>query len=319
MSRRRDCIIKNFKSLSATYFSLYDANPFDGPDYAMFADYLKIISHYVAPKKALTMLAGLLAEVQTPHIKNYLIRHFIQRYAVNMQEAREEHPECYASFNDFFIRSLKPGARPMARADLVSPVDGCVSEIGDISKGQLLQAKNRYYTVKDLLASDDALSALFENGRFATLYLSPKDYHRVHMPLQGTLSQTIHVPGKLFSVQPLTTRLIPQLFSRNERLVVLFNTKIGMMAMVMVGATIVGSIGTSWHGDVLRNGERQCIDYTQGQLRPIVLQQGAEMGYFKLGSTVVLLFAEGRRMQWNASLQAGSRVRLAEAMGQFTS
>lgn len=283
----------------------------------MFSDYLKMIPHYLLPKKALTGFAGVMAEVQTPRIKNYLIRDFIHKYDVNMNEALEENPENYKCFNDFFIRQLKPGCRPLAKTDLISPVDGCVSEIGDISKGMLLQAKNHYYSVEELLACDKKQSKQFENGRFATIYLSPKDYHRVHMPMQGTLTQMIHVPGRLFSVQPLTTRTVPQLFARNERLVVFFNTKVGLMAMVMVGATIVGAIGTSWHGDILRTGELQQIDYTQRQAKPMLLQQGAEMGYFKLGSTVILLFAEGKRMAWDSELKSGSLLRFGEAIGQF--
>ncbi len=283
----------------------------------MFSDYLKIIPHYLLPKKALTAFAGVLAEVETPRIKNYLIRDFIHKYDVDMSEAREENPENYRCFNDFFIREIKPSCRPMAKADLISPVDGRVSEIGEIRSGMVLQAKKRDYSVEDLLACDKKLSAQFDNGHFATLYLSPKDYHRVHMPLRGTLTQMILVPGKLFSVQPLTTRVVPQLFARNERLAVFFNTPMGVMAMVMVGATIVGSIGTSWSGDVLRSGEVQHIDYSQNLVQPIVLQQGAEMGYFKLGSTVILLFSKGVRMQWESTLRAGEVVRLGQAIGQF--
>ena len=283
----------------------------------MLSDYLKIIPHYLFPKQALTALAGLCAEVQTPFIKNYLIRHFIHKYAVNMSEANEENPEHFVSFNDFFIRQLKPSCRPLAQAGLISPVDGCVSEIGAIHSGMLLQAKNRYYSVADLLACEPELSSQFENGCFTTLYLSPKDYHRVHMPMQGILSEMIHVPGKLFSVQPLTTRMIPQLFSRNERLVVFFNTKVGLMAMVMVGATLVGAIGTSWHGDLLRSRDIQRIDYMQHQVKPMLLQQGSEMGYFKLGSTVILLFAEGKRIHWDPKLKVGSCVRFGEAIGEF--
>lgn len=280
-------------------------------------DYLKALPHYMLPKQALTVLSGLLAEVQAPRIKNYIIRHFIQKYAVNMNEALNESPESYACFNDFFIRHLKPGCRPIADADIVSPADGQISEMGDIHEGHLLQAKNRYYTVADLLACDESLSSQFNHGRFATVYLSPKDYHRVHMPIEGTLSHMIHVPGKLFSVQPLTARVIPHLFSRNERLVVFFNTKVGLMAMVMVGATIVGSIGTSWQGDILRNGEKQYIDYRQHPEKPIQLQQGAEMGYFKLGSTVIVLFAEGARTQWDQRITSGSPVRLGQEMGRI--
>lgn len=284
----------------------------------MITDYLKALPQYLLPKQALTILAGLLADVKTPHIKNTIIRYFIAKYGVNMHEAQYEHPEDYACFNDFFIRHLKPGARTIANASIISPVDGCVSEIGHINAGSLLQAKNKYYTVDDLLACDPALSAQFHQGKFATLYLSPKDYHRVHMPIQGTLSHMIHVPGQLFSVQPKTAKTIPQLFARNERLVVFFNTDIGLMAMVMVGATIVGAIGTSWQGDVIRGKQQQCIDYRQLESSPIQLAKGDEMGYFKLGSTVILLFAEGHRMQWEAAFTAGTPIRFGQALGTST-
>jgi phosphatidylserine decarboxylase len=283
----------------------------------MLTDYLKVLPHYLLPKKALTLLAGVLADIESPAVKNYLIRSFIHKYGIDMSEAREENFENYACFNDFFIRQLKPECRQMSSAGIISPVDGSISEIGDIHSGMLLQAKNRYYSVEDLLACDPSISAKFDKGRFVTLYLSPKDYHRVHMPIQATLNQMIHIPGKLFSVQPMTTRMIPRLFAQNERLVVLFNTKIGLMAMVMVGATIVGSIGTSWHGDVIRCKESQSLDYTRCQMKPISLQQGAEMGHFKLGSTVILLFAEGGRLRWQPELKAGSNVRLYQPLANI--
>lgn len=281
------------------------------------SDFFNALPHYLLPKKTLTLLAGLLADVRTPRVKNYIIRQFIRQYAVNMSEAENDNPESYACFNDFFIRHLKPGCRPLAQRDLISPVDGCISEIGNINEGTILQAKNRYYTVSDLLACEPSLSAQFNQGRFATLYLSPKDYHRVHMPIEGSLSHMIHVPGQLFSVQPLTARTIPHLFSRNERLVVFFNTKVGLMAMVMVGATIVGSIGTSWQGDIVRQGKKQVFDYRQYPGQALQLQQGAEMGYFKLGSTVILLFAKGNRMQWEPNLTAGSVVRWGQGFGEI--
>ncbi len=190
----------------------------------MLADYLKTAPQYLLPKKNLTTLAGCLAGVTHPLVKNYLIKHFIAKYAVNMQEALEESPEGYACFNDFFIRHLKPDCRPIAATDIVSPVDGCISEIGNIVQGSLIQAKGHDYTVQELLASNEELASQFNHGRFATLYLSPQDYHRVHMPIAGTLQQLVYVPGQLFSVQPTTARVIPKLFARNERLVALFNT-----------------------------------------------------------------------------------------------
>jgi len=285
--------------------------------YFMIADNLKTFPQYILPKHGLTAFAGLMANVKIPAVKNYLIQRFIRTYDVNMHEAREENPENYACFNDFFIRRLKPESRPIADADIVSPVDGFVSELGDITAGQLLQAKGRYYSAQQLLACEPALGAQFEHGRFATLYLSPKDYHRVHMPLAATLKEMIYVPGKLFSVQPTTARVIPHLFARNERLVVFFDTAAGLMAMVLVGATIVGGIGTSWHGDILRKRKPEHFTYPANHDINTALPTAAEMGYFKLGSTVIVLFAEGHRMQWEKSLQAGDKIQFGQPLGSF--
>ena len=281
------------------------------------SDYLKIILQYLLPKQALTIFAGCMAGIEVPVVKNYLIRWFIQRYNVNMQEALEENPEHYPHFNAFFIRQLKPGVRPVAAADVVCPVDGFVSEIGVIEQGQMLQAKGRVYQVDDLLATTPLRSALFQKGSFATLYLSPQDYHRVHMPMDAVLREMVHVPGTLFSVQPATTRMIPRLFARNERLVVFFDTHVGPMAMVLVGATIVGAIGTTWHGDLIRRLKRQVFTYDADTTVKTILQKSDEMGYFKLGSTVILLFSESVRMQWEPSLQTGARVQTGQVLGHF--
>jgi phosphatidylserine decarboxylase len=280
----------------------------------MPTDCLKTLPQYLLPKQALTVFAGLMANHKTPVIKNYLIRDFINRYQVNMQEALIEDVADYACFNDFFVRRLKPGCRPVDEASIVSPVDGCISEIGRITAGTILQAKGRDYSVTELLASDAALSAQFANGCFATLYLSPKDYHRVHMPIEGTLKEMIYVPGTLFSVQPTTARVIPRLFARNERLVVFFDTPMGLMAMVLVGALIVGAIGTNWHGDIRRGSGRQRFVYNDASSIQTVFDKAAEMGYFKLGSTVVLLFADGDRVQWRANWHAGSAIRLGDGL-----
>lgn len=283
----------------------------------MKSDYLKTLPQYIIPKRTLTVLAGLLAEVKTPKIKNWLIKHFIQAFHVNMQEAEKETPEQYPSFNDFFIRKLKPGCRPIAKADIVSPVDGWISEIGVITAGQLVQAKGRAYSVEDLLGCNEKLSQPFLKGKFATIYLSPKDYHRIHMPLDAVLQEMIYIPGKLFSVQPATARVIPNLFARNERLVVFFDTHIGKMAMVLVGATIVGAIGTSWHGDLMRSRKAIHFHYSQQRDTHLELSKGSEMGYFKLGSTVILLFAEGHRLAWNHQLTVGSCVQLGSELARF--
>ncbi|EHL32009.1 archaetidylserine decarboxylase [Legionella drancourtii] len=280
----------------------------------MSLDLLKTFPQYIIPKHGLTVLAGYLAEVKEPKVKNYIIQRFINKYQVNMSEALIEDPTAYACFNDFFIRHLKPESRPLAVADLISPVDGCVSEIGAIHEGQLIQAKGRHYSVAELLACSDERAKPFVNGQFATLYLSPKDYHRVHMPMDAELSSMTYVPGALFSVQPTTARVVPKLFARNERLVISFSTKVGPMMMVMVGATIVGAIGTCWHGDVKRSKQNILFDYSHATMNK-VLGQGDEMGYFKLGSTVILLFANGEQVHWLKHLKAGSAIRFGEALG----
>lgn len=282
----------------------------------MAKDLLKTLPQYLLPKKGLTAFAGCMAEVKTPKIKNHLIQKFIKTYQVNMSEALIEDPTAYACFNDFFIRHLKPECRPLAAADILSPVDGCISELGPIVSGQLIQAKGKDYSVEELLACDKATAQQFEQGHFATLYLSPKDYHRVHMPMAGRLVSMNYIPGALFSVQPTTARVVPKLFARNERLAIFFDTAIGPMAMVMVGATVVGAIGTSWHGDIKRLKQKVAFDYTHDK-REIQLDQGEEMGYFKLGSTVVLLFAKGQQMKWESSLKAGESIRFGQAIGAF--
>ncbi|MBA2652039.1 MAG: phosphatidylserine decarboxylase [Tatlockia sp.] len=280
----------------------------------MLTDHLKTIPLFILPKHGLTNFAGLMANIKISAIKNWLIRDFIQRYEVNMAEASEENPENYSCFNEFFIRHLKPECRPLAKADIISPVDGSVSELGQIKEGQILQAKGRYYTVAELLACDAEQSRQFNKGCFATLYLSPKDYHRVHMPIDAQLKEMIYVPGKLFSVQPRTARVIPQLFARNERLVCFFETKLGPMAMVLVGATIVGAIGTRWQGDLKRSRKIQKLDLSSLEAKSFI-KQGEEMGYFKLGSTVILLFAEGKEIHWQESLKAESSICYGQSMG----
>jgi phosphatidylserine decarboxylase len=276
----------------------------------------KLFLQYTAPKQLLTALAGLLANIKIKFIKNHVIRRFIQSYDVVMTEAVQENPEDYVNFNDFFTRYLKPGVRPIADADVVSPVDGCVSEIGHIKQGQLLQAKGRYYSVDELLACDATQSTPFQNGSFATLYLSPRDYHRVHMPVAGTLQDMTHVPGTLFSVQPDTVRHIPKLFARNERVVLFFETELGPMVVILVGATIVGKIGTCWHGDLPR--AKKPVHFKNNLPAPAErgLKQADEVGYFKLGSTAIILFAENSKIEWTPALKAGVHVRLGEALGR---
>lgn len=283
----------------------------------MFRDVLKTLPQYLIPKHGITALAGYFADVKSPRLKNFLIRNFIRKFDVDMSEALIEDPKSYDCFNDFFIRHLKPECRPLSQSDVICPVDGCISEIGKIERGQLLQAKGKYYSVQELLACDGQLAEQFVQGQFATLYLSPKDYHRVHMPIDAELVSMTYIPGALFSVQPATTRVIPKLFARNERLAIFFKTKIGPMVMVMVGATIVGAIGTSWHGDVKRSKKLERFDYSE-QFSDKIMSQGSEMGYFKLGFTVVLLFANGEKIQWDKELLAGSKIQLGKPMAIIT-
>lgn len=252
----------------------------------MINDYLKTFPQFIIPKRLLTLFAGLVADIKTPWLKNFVIQRFIQQYAVNMSEAADPIPTNYACFNDFFIRKLAPTARVRAANELISPVDGILSETGAIKERQLLQAKGRTYTLEALLDESSSQVEKWLNGYFSTFYLAPKDYHRIHMPIDGKVKKMVYLPGKLFSVQLATTRIIPELFAKNERVVVYFDTPKGEMIMVLVGATIVGKIATTWHGEFTRTKHRQIFDYSSEN---IFLKQGEEMGYFKLGSTVILL------------------------------
>lgn len=270
---------------------------------------LKTLPQYLIPQQGLSALAGKIANCRQVGFKNRLIQWFIKKYGVDMTEALVEDPTAYGSFNEFFIRRLKPDCRSLAGAQIVSPVDGCISEIGGIAQGQLLQAKGRYYSVQDLLACESPVAERFVQGHFATLYLSPKDYHRVHMPIDGHLQSMTYIPGELFSVQPATVQTVPRLFARNERLVLHFQTALGPMALVMVGAVIVGAMGTRWTGDLPRSNKSQLFTYTD-----TLLQQGEELGYFKLGSTVILLFGNPE-LQWEQQAKAGKVIRFGEALG----
>jgi phosphatidylserine decarboxylase len=270
---------------------------------------------HLLPKQAMTEIAGAFARSHGGGLTTAVIRRFIARYRVNMAEAAEPDPAAYASFNDFFTRELKAGARPLAQADLVCPVDGAISQFGAIEGGRIFQAKGHDYTATALLGGDAALAAHFQGGHFATLYLSPKDYHRIHMPCAGRLLRMIHVPGEVFSVNPATARGVPGLFARNERVVCVFDgdaAQPGPWVLVLVGATIVGSMATVWHGVV--NPPRPGMLREWGYLdQRIELAQGAEMGRFLLGSTVVLLFPKGP-LAFNPAWQPGRPIRLGEAM-----
>ena len=274
---------------------------------------LAVLSQYLLPKQALTALAGKFASACAGGLTTRVIRWFVGRYGVNMAEAADPDIASYASFNEFFTRALKPDARPLATADFICPVDGAISQFGAIDRDQIFQAKGHSYSTTALVGGDAALASAFENGHFATLYLSPKDYHRIHMPCAGRLLRMIHVPGDLFSVNPLTARGVPGLFARNERVVCVFEGEQGPFVLVLVGATIVGSMATVWHGVVNppRPGHLREWRYEDQQL---LFRQGDEMGRFLLGSTVVMLFP-ANALTFNTDWSPQRPIRLGENMG----
>jgi len=278
----------------------------------LLAERLSVAPQYLIPKQAMTAFAGIVANWSGGAATTAIIRWFVGKYGVNMTEAAEPDISSYASFNDFFTRALKPGARPLASSGLVCPVDGAISQFGAVEGDQIFQAKGHRYSTTALVGGDAALAAPFKGGHFATLYLSPKDYHRIHMPCDGRLLRMIHVPGDLFSVNPTTARGVPGLFARNERVVCVFDGTHGPWVLVLVGATIVGSMATVWHGVVNppRPGQLRQWSYTD---REIVLKQGDEMGRFLLGSTVVLLFPQGP-LNFNPAWIAARTIRIGEPM-----
>jgi len=281
-------------------------------------DYLKALPQYLLPHHPLSRLLSRLTHARAARVKDFLIRGFSRLYHINLEEAANQDPVHYEHFNAFFTRALKPGVRPVADGEgvVVSPVDGTVSQRGAIENGRIFQAKGRAYTTRQLLGGDERLAELFEDGEFATIYLSPTDYHRIHMPLDGTLQEMVHVPGRLFSVSPATTRVIPGLFARNERVVTIFETEAGPMAMVLVGAIFVASIETVWGGVITPPAgmKLRSWDY-RGSDQPTVLAKGEEMGRFNMGSTVILLFPKGK-CQWNAEASHGTHLKLGQAIGR---
>jgi phosphatidylserine decarboxylase len=278
------------------------------------SDRLAVLPQYLLPKRALTVLAGRLAGARGGAFTHAMVRRFVARYGVNMEEAADPRIESYPSFNDFFTRPLKPGARPLADARWICPVDGAISQFGAIERDQIFQAKGHQYSTQALVGGDAALASQFENGSFATLYLSPRDYHRIHMPCAGRLTRMVHVPGDLFSVNPTTARGVPGLFARNERVVCVFDTPHGPFVNVLVGATIVGSMATTWHGVVNppRPGSVRTWTYED---QTITFAQGDEMGRFLLGSTVVMLWPRNT-IRFNPQWAPARPIRLGEAMGQ---
>jgi len=283
-----------------------------------FTDRLFISFQHIVPQHLLSRFVGKIADCQTPWVKNTFIKWFAKKYQINMTEAREEIPTNYPSFNAFFTRELKDGARTidMDSAHIASPADGAISQLGKIEHGRIFQAKGRGYGLATLLGGDQERAKSFIDGEFATIYLSPRDYHRVHMPVKGTLTHTTYVPGDLFSVNQTTAEGVDQLFARNERLVAYFDTEYGPMAMVLVGAMIVAGIETVWSGQEAPALKRPVhTSFSPTSPEPITLEKGEEMGRFKLGSTVVLLFGK-EQISWAEELAAESPVELGKMIAK---
>lgn len=278
---------------------------------------IKIAAQYCLPKHAVSRLVGKLAAAETGALTTLLIKAFIKRYKVEMTEAEQPDPASYSSFNAFFTRPLAADARFVVDDAGIAamPVDGAVSQLGSIDLGRLFQAKGHDYSLLELLGGDKQATQMFDGGQFATIYLSPKDYHRIHMPLKGELKQMTYVPGELFSVNPLTVSRVPNLFARNERVITLFDTEIGPMALILVGATIVASIETVWAGTITPPRAHQIFRWRYDH-HPIILDKGEEMGRFKLGSTVIALFPKGT-VRFPEQLRPATTTRMGEAFAEL--
>ena len=278
-------------------------------------DRIKIALQYMMPKHAISRLVGKFAAAKMGWLTTFAISKFIKAYGINMGEARLKNPSDFETFNDFFTRELEDGARTIENShNLCYPVDGAISQQGDIVDGQLIQAKGFNYSLTALLGGDARTSAPFRGGKFSCIYLAPKDYHRIHMPMDATLREMIYVPGELFSVNPLTARNVPGLFARNERVVATFDTEFGELAMVLVGATIVASIETTWAGTITPPAGKDIFrwQYPKSGINAITFKKGDEMGRFKLGSTVVCAFAPNMLEAFSPGAEAGTTTRLGE-------
>jgi phosphatidylserine decarboxylase len=277
-------------------------------------DRLFIFFQHLVPQHLLSRMTGWLAEVRYPiWLKNRVIRQFISHFEVNMAEAAEPDPEAYPNFNEFFTRPLAEGVRPIDDSDIVCPADGAISQLGAIDEGRIFQAKGQWFSTRELLGGDEQRAKQFEDGEFATIYLSPRDYHRVHMPIGGRLLATSYIPGKLFSVNGVTAENVERLFARNERLVCYFDTAAGPMALVLVGAMVVAGIETVWSGQVAPPLKEPVVTDYQQPPAAVELAKGEEMGRFKLGSTVILLFPKGS-IDWDERYVSGTATRLGEPL-----
>ncbi|MDE2460394.1 MAG: phosphatidylserine decarboxylase [Gammaproteobacteria bacterium] len=285
---------------------------------ARLGDWFKSVWQYPLPQHAISRFTHWLTRLKHPGFKNWMIRAFIRRFDVDMREAAEPNPDSYPTFNAFFTRALRSGVRSViAEPEAIAcPVDGTVSQYGEITNGRIIQAKDRDFNTRELLGGDPTLAAKFASGLFVTLYLSPRDYHRVHMPFDGILRRMLHVPGRLFSVNPPTTRAVLRLFARNERVAMIFDTTAGSMAVVMVGALNVGSIETVWAGEITppRGYVLRSWDYLDDNMK---FAKGAELGRFNMGSTVILLFASSHT-RWETMLKPDVSVRMGQQIGHAT-
>lgn len=282
-----------------------------------FTDAIKVLPQYALPQHTLSKLMSYITHSENKALKNWCINTVIKHYGVNMAEALEENPAVFKSFNHFFTRELKPEARPLTMETnaIACPADGAVSQAGNITDGKIFQAKGMSFTAVDLLGGDEERAKPFEDGVFATIYLSPKDYHRLHMPLTGTLKEMVHIPGKLFSVNTATTRSVPGLFARNERVAAIFDTEAGPMVLVLVGAIFVSSIETVWHG-VVTPPTVPSVGTWYYHHKPIILNKGDEMGRFNMGSTIIVLLGKDK-VQWESGFKADELVKLGELIGRL--
>ena len=283
----------------------------------MNRDQIFALAQHLTPQKTLSRLIGRLAECENIWVKDTFIQNFIKKYQVDMNEAIDPNPQSYKNFNAFFTRAIKPELRPIASDEkaIACPADGAISQLGDIEYGTLMQAKGHTYSLTSLLGGDAELSNRFIGGKFATVYLSPKDYHRVHMPIDGKLTKMIHIPGKLFSVNKVTAEQIPNVFARNERTVCIFETAVGPMAVILVGAMIVASIETVWAGQVTPFN-KNVVTWDYDKLNQVELKKGEEMGRFKLGSTAIVLFGADAN-NWEEHLEATTPTRMGMPFGSI--
>lgn len=275
-------------------------------------DTLFTLPQYIIPQHLLSRVVLKFTRLKLGGFTHWLIKRFIKLYKVNMDIVESANIHDYSSFNQFFTRKLKTDARPLAATDVISPVDAQISQIGQINNGSLIQAKGREFQLDDLLAGQTDMVNLFKQSLFTTLYLAPKDYHRIHMPITGRLTDMVYVPGRLFSVNQRTSRAVPNLFARNERVICLFETELGPMAMILVGALFVGSIETVWAGTVAPSSLSKI---TRWNYSKPALEKGAEMGRFNMGSTVIILH-DAQHVAWLSELKSEQSIKMGEGLAQ---